>query len=109
MATALVSLFTGRPVRPYLAMSGEITLVGEMLPVGGIKEKLLAAKRSGVRELVLPRRNEPGVLEEIAPELREGITFHFVSTIEEAIDRALMPIPATRALLRLEPRTVAAK
>jgi ATP-dependent Lon protease len=109
MATALVSLFTGRPVRPYLAMSGEITLVGELLPVGGIKEKLLAAKRSGVRELVLPRRNEPGVLEEIAPELREGITFHFVSTIEEAIDRALMPIPATRALLRLEPRTVAAK
>jgi len=94
MAAALVSVFVGRPVRPFVAMSGEITLSGQLLPISGIKEKLLAAKRSGVREVVLPTANEPNVLEEVAPEIREGMVFTFVSTIEEALQRAIGPAPA---------------
>ncbi|MBI2956307.1 MAG: endopeptidase La [Acidobacteria bacterium] len=88
MATALVSLFSQTPVRPYVAMTGEITLTGRVLPVGGIKEKVLAARRSGVREIILPAENQPHVMEDIPAHLREGMTFHFVRTIEDALEHA---------------------
>ncbi len=89
MVVALASLFLERPIRPRVALTGEITLSGLVLPVGGIKEKVLAAKRSGIHEVILPERNEPDVYEEIPEPLREGITFHFVGDLEAALDLAL--------------------
>ncbi len=80
--TALVSLLTGRTVRPEVAMTGEITLRGLVLPVGGIKEKVLAAKRYGLKEVILPRRNEKD-LQEIPEEARRALKFHLVSRVEE--------------------------
>src|SRR3990170_4136393 len=71
MLVALVSLLTGRPVKPALAMTGEITLSGRVLPVGGIKEKVLAAKRAGILEVVLPAWNEKALLEEVPPAIRD--------------------------------------
>ncbi len=91
MATALVSLFTDTPVRPYVAMTGEITLTGHVLPVGGIKEKVLAARRSGIREMILPAENEPNLLEDVPEHLRRGMKFHFVKTIDDVLDHALGP------------------
>jgi ATP-dependent Lon protease len=91
MVASLVSLFTERPVRPFVAMTGEITLCGVLLPVGGIKEKVLAARRSGVRELVLPAGNEPNLREEVPDHLRDGLEVRFASTIDEAIELALRP------------------
>ena len=85
MATALVSELTGRPVRGDLAMTGEITLSGKVLPVGGIKEKVLAARRVGIREVILPRQNEKNVNEDLSPELRGDLTIHLVSTIDEVL------------------------
>jgi len=85
MVTAIVSLLGGRSVRSDLAMTGEITLSGRVLPVGGIKEKVLAAKRVGVKEVILPKRNEKNLLEDVPPRVREGLTFHLVSTIEEVV------------------------
>ncbi len=89
MATALVSLLTNRPVKPELAMTGEITLSGRVLPIGGIKEKVLAAKRAGIKEVILPRRNEKNLLEDVPAEVRQAMTFHLVSTAEEVIRLAL--------------------
>ncbi len=89
MTTALVSELTGRPVRGDLAMTGEITLSGKVLPVGGIKEKVLAARRVGLREVILPRQNEKNVNEDLSPELRADLTIHLVSTIDEVLDLAL--------------------
>jgi ATP-dependent Lon protease len=91
MVTALVSLFIERPVRPYVAMTGEITLSGQVLAVGGIKEKVLAARRSGIREIILSKHNEPNVAEDLPAELRQNMKFHFVSTTEEALVRAFLP------------------
>jgi ATP-dependent Lon protease len=88
MVTSLASLLTGRPAHPDVAMTGEITLRGKVLPVGGIKEKLLAAKRAGIRLVVLPERNRRDV-EEITPELLKGLELAYVATIEEALDRTL--------------------
>jgi ATP-dependent Lon protease len=88
IATAIVSLLTGRPVRPNLAMTGEITLSGRVLPVGGIKEKVLAATRVGIKEVILPKRNEKNLFEDVPPAARESLTVHLVSTIEEIIDLA---------------------
>jgi ATP-dependent Lon protease len=88
MATALVSLLTHRTVRHDLAMTGEITLSGRVLPVGGIKEKVLAAKRAGVKAVILPKRNEKNLLEDIPPSVREAMTFHLVESIPEALDLA---------------------
>jgi ATP-dependent Lon protease len=89
MVTALMSLFLDLPVRPWVAQSGEITLSGQVLPVGGIKEKVLAARRSGVREVVLSRKNRPLVEQDLPRELREDLIFHYVSQIEEALEYAL--------------------
>lgn len=92
MAIALMSLFTGRRVRPRLAATGEIGLTGEVLPVGGLHEKLLAARRAGVREVILPKRNEPNVLEDVPEHVRAGLTLRFVSSIDEALEHALEPL-----------------
>jgi ATP-dependent Lon protease len=89
MVTALVSLLTGRPVRPRVAMTGEISLSGIVLPVGGIKEKVLGAKRAGIREVILPSENEPNVKEDLPPEMLEGVKVHFVRTAEQALEIAL--------------------
>ena len=95
MAAAVASELTGRPVRGDVAMTGEITLSGRVLPVGGIKEKVLAARRHGVTEVLLPRRNEKNVNEDLSEDLRRDMTIHLVSTIEEVLDLVLQP-PAAR-------------
>jgi ATP-dependent Lon protease len=89
MVTALVSLLSGRPVRPRVAMTGEISLSGVVLPVGGIKEKVLGAKRAGIREVILPAENEPNVKEDLQEHILEGIEIHFVRTVDQAIEFAL--------------------
>ncbi len=94
MVTALVSTLSRRPVRGDVSMTGEITLSGKVLPVGGIKEKVLAAKRAGIKEVILPRQNEKNVKEDLNEELRRGLTFHLVSTVDEVLLLALLP--ATR-------------
>jgi ATP-dependent Lon protease len=94
MATALVSLLTGRPVRSALAMTGEISLSGRVLPVGGIKEKVLAAHRAGVRTLVLPRRNEKSLMEDVPAAIREVMTIHLVDSIPEVLAAALTEQPS---------------
>jgi ATP-dependent Lon protease len=91
MAVALASELTGRPVRGDIAMTGEITLSGRVLPVGGIKEKVLAARRLGVREVILPRQNDKDVKEDLNEDLRRDLTVHLVSTIDEALLLALTP------------------
>ncbi|WP_447641705.1 MULTISPECIES: endopeptidase La [Chitinophagaceae] len=88
MLSALTSAFTGRALRPYLAMTGEITLRGQVLPVGGIKEKILAAKRAGLKEIVLCEKNEKDI-KEIEKEYIKGLRFHFVRTMDEVLDIAL--------------------
>ncbi|HWW51398.1 MAG TPA: endopeptidase La [Verrucomicrobiae bacterium] len=89
MVTALVSLLTGRPVRPRVAMTGEISLSGIVLPIGGVKEKVLGAKRAGIREVILPLDNEPNAKEDLQPEMLEGVQIHFVRTAEQALEIAL--------------------
>src|SRR5438093_8516808 len=99
MATALVSLLTGRPVRPALAMTGEVSLSGRVLPVGGIKEKVLAAHRAGVRTVILPRRNEKNLREDVPALVRDAMTFHLVDSIPEVLGVAFDDvISATPAL-----------
>jgi ATP-dependent Lon protease len=93
MVTALVSALTRRRLRDCVAMTGEITLSGQVLPVGGIKEKVLAAKRAGVREIDLPADNEPNVHEDLTQDLLEGLTLHYVKTIGEVVDLALEKEP----------------
>ncbi len=89
MVTTLVSLLTDRPVRPRLAMTGEITLSGKVLPVGGIKEKVLAAHRLGLREVILPAGNEKHVREDLPSEVLREIQFHFVKHVSEVLRMAL--------------------
>src|SRR5882757_4509272 len=89
MATALVSLLTGRPVRPLTAMTGEITLSGDVLPIGGVKEKVLAAKRAGVHDVILPAENKTNVEEDLTPEQLAHIRVHYVKRIHEVLELAL--------------------
>src|ERR1700693_3365375 len=89
MVNALVSLLSGRPLRPRVAMTGEISLSGIVLPVGGIKEKVLGAKRAGIREVIWPAENEPNVKEDLQPHMLEGMQIHFVHTVDEALELAL--------------------
>lgn len=88
MLTAMASAFTGRRVKPFLAMTGEITLRGQVLPVGGIKEKVLAAKRSGIKEIIMCWQNEKDILE-IEPEFLKGLQFHYVRKMNEVLEIAL--------------------
>jgi ATP-dependent Lon protease len=109
IAASLASLLSGRPVRSDVAMTGEITLRGKVLPVGGIKEKVLAARRAGIKTIILPRRNERD-LEDIQPEVRKELEMVFVDTVDEVIqhalrDGAVVPPPAEAAAARTE-RTV---
>ena len=92
MAAAMASVLTGRPVRGDLAMTGEITLSGRVLPVGGIKEKVLAARRVGIREVILPKQNAKNINEDLTPELRKDLVVHLVSTIDEVLALALQPV-----------------
>ena len=89
MVTALVSLLTERPVRPLTAMTGEITLSGNVLPIGGVKEKTLAAKRAGVKDIIMPAENRQNVQEDLTPEQLVGLNIHYVKTIQELLDIAL--------------------
>jgi ATP-dependent Lon protease len=93
IATALASELTRRPVRGDIAMTGEITLSGRVLPVGGIKEKVLAARRVGIREVILPRHNEKNVNEDLTEELRHDMTIHYVTSVDEVLLLALTPAP----------------
>ena len=95
MVTALASALTGRAVRGDVAMTGEITLSGRVLPVGGIKEKVLAARRHGINEVILPRQNEKNVREDLNEELKHGLTVHYVDEMDEVLRLAL--VPAVRA------------
>jgi len=90
IATSLVSLISGRSVRSDVGMTGEITLRGQVMPVGGIKEKVLAAHRSGLKTVILPKRNEAD-LEDIPEEVRQDLQFVFTETIEDVLDAALEP------------------
>lgn len=92
MLTALVSLLTGRRVRPRLAMTGEITLSGQVLPVGGIKEKILAAHRAGVQTLIIPAENEKDYMEDVPVEIRDQLKVHFVKHASQVLKLALEPI-----------------
>ncbi len=92
MVTSLVSLLTGRPVKPSVGMTGEVTLRGQVLPIGGVKQKVLAAHRAGLREVILPKRNE-GDLEEVPEPVREQITFHLVESVDEVPTIALASEP----------------
>ena len=97
MVAALCSELSRRPVRGDVAMTGEITLSGRVLPVGGIKEKVLAARRVGIREVILPRSNEKNINEDLSEDLRRDMTVHYVTTIEEVLDLALQPKPEPAA------------
>jgi ATP-dependent Lon protease len=90
---ALLSLLTGKNVRPDVAMTGEITLRGVVLPIGGVKEKILAAKRAGIRHVILPERNKAD-LDEIPAHIKEGLEFHFVKEVDEAVAVAIGPLEA---------------
>jgi len=107
IATSLASLLTGRHVRPNVAMTGEITLRGKVEPVGGIKEKVLAAKRAGIDTVILPRRNEKD-LEDVPPAAREALGFVFVDTVDEVLEHALEPRATTRDVPGREPRAAIA-
>jgi ATP-dependent Lon protease len=90
MVTALTSLLRGVPVRDDTAMTGEVTLTGQVLPIGGLKEKALAAQRAEIQRLVIPRRNEPDI-DDIAEHLRKKLEFVLVDNVDEVLDAALEP------------------
>jgi ATP-dependent Lon protease len=96
MTTALASLFTGRPVRPEVAMTGEVTLSGRVLPIGGVKQKLLAAHRAGLTEIIIPARNEPD-LDDVPTEVREALTVHALTDAVDVLAIALRPAEAPAA------------
>ena len=96
MTSAIASLLTGRPIKTALAMTGEVTLSGKVLPVGGIKEKVLAAKRAGIKTIILPERNRKDLLEDIPEELRKGMAFIFARDVHEVIAAALQPLDAPK-------------
>ena len=89
MTTALVSLLSGRPVRPEVGMTGEVTLQGKVLPIGGVKQKVLAAHRAGLTEVILPARNA-GDLEDVPEAVREQMTFHLAAEVAEVLEHALL-------------------
>jgi ATP-dependent Lon protease len=96
MTTALASLLSGRPVRSDVAMTGEVSLTGRVLPIGGVKQKLLAAHRAGITTVLLPARNEPD-LDDVPDEIREQLTIHTVSDVREVLALALEPSESVAA------------
>jgi ATP-dependent Lon protease len=94
MTTALVSLLTGRPVRREVAMTGEVTLSGRVLPIGGVKQKVMAAHRFGITEVILPARNGPD-LDDLPDAVRNAITVHLVDDVSQVLDLALAPAEAS--------------
>jgi ATP-dependent Lon protease len=90
MTTALASLLSGRPVRNDVAMTGEVSLTGRVLPIGGVKQKLLAAHRAGVTTVLIPARNEPD-LDDVPSDVLADLTVHTVSDVREVLDLALTP------------------
>ena len=97
MTTALVSLLTGRTVRPEVGMTGEVTLQGRVLPIGGVKQKVLAAHRAGLTEVVLPKRNEAD-LDDVPAKVREAMTFHLADSIDDVLTAALAPVVEVTAV-----------
>ena len=93
MTTALASLLSGRAVRADVAMTGEVTLQGKVLPIGGVKQKVLAAQRAGITTVILPQRNGPD-LEDVPEAVREQLTFHLVDDVREVLELALEPAAA---------------
>ena len=91
MTTALVSLATGRTVRGEVGMTGEVSLTGRVLPIGGVKQKLLAAQRAGLTEVFLPARNEPD-LDDVPAEVLDAVTVHLVRDVRDVVARALEPV-----------------
>jgi ATP-dependent Lon protease len=92
MTTALASLLSGRPVRHTVGMTGEVTLQGRVLPIGGLKQKVLAAHAAGLTDVIIPERNR-GDLDDVPAEVREAMTFHPVMTVAEVLEIALEPAP----------------
>ncbi|GIW21492.1 MAG: hypothetical protein KatS3mg068_0499 [Candidatus Sericytochromatia bacterium] len=90
IATVLISLLTGKLVKSYLAMTGEITLTGKVLPIGGVKEKVLAAHRAGIKEIILPKRNQSDLEEDVPEYIRENIKFYFISDMKEVLNIAFV-------------------
>jgi ATP-dependent Lon protease len=88
MTTALVSLLSERPVRPVVGMTGEVTLQGRVLPIGGVKQKVLAAHRAGLREVILPKRNE-GDIDDVPEQVRSDMTFHLAEDVRDVLEIAL--------------------
>jgi ATP-dependent Lon protease len=97
MTTALVSLLTGRPVKHTVGMTGEVTLQGRVLPIGGLKQKVLAAHAAGLTDVIIPERNR-GDLDDVPADVREALAFHPVMTLGEVLELALEPEPAAHAL-----------
>ncbi len=95
MTTAIVSLLTGRPVRNTVGMTGEVTLQGLVLPIGGVKQKVLAAHRMGLKEVILPQRNEKD-LDDVPQTVRDAMTFHLASRVEDVLKFALEPASQTK-------------
>jgi len=96
MTTAIVSLLTGRPVRNTVGMTGEVTLQGLVLPIGGVKQKVLAAHRMGLKEVILPRRNEKDI-DDVPKSVREAMTFHLASRVDDVLKHALEPASTTKS------------
>ena len=96
MTTALASLLSGRPIKHTVGMTGEVTLQGRVLPIGGLKQKVLAAHAAGLTEVILPERNR-GDLDDVPADVREAMTFHPVMDIGEVLEQALEPVPAKLA------------
>jgi ATP-dependent Lon protease len=104
MVTALVSLLSGRPVKQHLAMTGEMTLSGVVLPIGGVKEKVLGAKRAGIKEVLLPADNEPNAVADLTPDILGDMKITYVHTLDEVLQHALQPEPATPIATPPEPK-----
>ena len=102
--TALVSLLSGRPVREGLAMTGEMTLSGVVLPIGGVKEKVLGAKRAGIKEVLLPADNEPNAVADLTPEILGDMKIVYVRTLDEVLEHALQKDPVGPAIVPPEPK-----
>jgi len=94
------------PTRRDVCMTGEITLRGKVLPIGGVKEKVLAARRLGIHEVIVPKQNAKNINEDLTPELREGLTVHLVSTIDEVLALALQPVASDARPARKPARAV---